>query len=109
MKAFSTAVTGMALISAASASTIVRWYGCAQNQYQQTISDGEGGCTEVGGFLNDNLCKVVIPAPGFDHCKFYSNGCWNPFDGDTYECKVADEGCDASGWNAITSYECWTE
>ncbi|OJI96233.1 hypothetical protein ASPVEDRAFT_23254 [Aspergillus versicolor CBS 583.65] len=109
MKAFSTAVTGMALISAASASTIVRWFGCAPNQYQQTISDGEGGCTNVGGFLSDNLCKVVIPAPGTDYCKFYSTACYNPFPGDEYTCKVSDGECDASGWNAIASYECWTK
>lgn len=107
MKIFSTTLTGMALVSAATAGTIVRWYGCAEGEYQQTITDGSS-CTNVGGFLNTNLCKVVVPGPGTDHCTFYSNGCLNPFDGDTYECRAGEE-CNSRDWTAIASYECWTE
>ncbi|BCS19073.1 uncharacterized protein APUU_11901A [Aspergillus puulaauensis] len=106
MKIFST-LTSLALISAATAGTIVRWHGCVEGEYKQTITDGSS-CAAVSGFLNTNLCRVEVPPPGRDHCTFYTNGCWNPFDGDTYECR-AGEACDTRAWKAIASYKCWTE
>lgn len=105
MQILSTTLAVMSLMSAATASTIVRWTGCG-SEYQQTISDGDS-CTAISGFKNTNLCSVNIPGPGKNRCEFYTTTCGNPF-GDTMYCKVG-ETCDTRGWPALDSYRCYDE
>ncbi|KAM7186131.1 hypothetical protein V8F20_011537 [Naviculisporaceae sp. PSN 640] len=95
-----------ALLGTANAGTIVRWYGC-DGEYEQTITNGDGECTNIGGWKTNNLCGIWVPPEGKDTCEFYTTYCWVPWH-DTYYCNVSPDRCNAGPWQAISSYKCWT-